>query len=491
LSPHRGVCPGKSTHSRVRTVKVLSAPTPAFGVASEADMEVIYPRCAGLDVHKKTVVACRVHTSSDGRKQQESETFGTTTRELLRLRDWLAEWECTHVALESTGDYWKPVYNLLEGCATLLLVNARHVKAVPGRKTDVRDAEWLADLLRHGLLKASFVPERPQRELRDLTRGRAILAGERAAVVNRLQKSLEGANIKLSSVASDVVGRSARAMLAALVAGTATPAAMAELAQGKLRDKREALAAALEGQVQAHHRFLIVQHLAHLDFLEEQVEAYDAQIEREIEALSPSLAPEDPPDGGDSGGPATTGNAPESPAPAASEAPRVLTLAAAVERLDPIPGIARRAAQAILAEIGTDMGRFPSEGHLTNWAGVAPGNHESAGKRYSGKTTGGNPALRKALMQAAHGAIHTKGSFFGELYGRLAARRGKKRAIVAVARRLLIVIYHVLSDGRPYKDLGADYYAKRRGEDRVQYHLRQLEKLGKKVTLSLEPALAA
>jgi transposase len=255
-------------------------------------MDVLYPRCAGLDVHKKSVVACRIHTVGNGHKNQEIATFGTTTPELLRLLDWLRAGECTHVAMESTGDYWKPVYYLLEGHLELLLVNARHIQAVPGRKTDVKDAEWIADLLRHGLLKASFVPPRAQRDLRDLTRQRTKLVEERARVVNRVQKVLESANIKLSSVATDLQGVSARAMLEALVAGQADPATMAELARGRMREKREALVAALTGCVREHHRFLLTTHLEHMEFLDEQIAQFSQRIAEAIEELS---GPPDPP----------------------------------------------------------------------------------------------------------------------------------------------------------------------------------------------------
>lgn len=448
-------------------------------------MEVVYRHCAALDVHKKTVTACCVH-SSGGRPQVQTRTFGTTTRELLQLRDWLQAEGCTHVAMESTGVYWQPVYNLLEGSAELLLVNAQHVKYVTGRKTDVQDAAWLAELLRHGLLKPSFVPPQPQRDLRDLTRNRAVLVGERAAVANRVQKVLEGANLKLGSVASDVVGASGRAILAELLAGEEDPAVLAQLARGRLREKRAALEAALEGRVRAHHRFLLGQHLAHLDFLDEQVAHYDAQIEAHLTAQDAEPPPAVP--RGRDPHPAAPPAAPQRPR-REPEAP--LSYAAAVALLDPIPGVAVRGAQAILAEIGTDMGRFASARHLASWAGMAPGNNESAGKRRSGKTTGGNAALKKALTQAAHGAKQTKGSYFAALYQRLAGRRGKRRAIVAVGHALLVVIYHLLRYQEPYRDLGRDYYDQRRKESLVARLVHRLEQLGYRATVELRAGVAA
>lgn len=444
-------------------------------------MEVLYPRCAGLDIHKKTVVACRLRTLPSGQKQQETRTFSTMTVELLALLDWLQEWGCTHVVMESTGEYWKPVYNLLEGHLQVWLVNARHVKGVPGRKTDVKDAEWLADLLRHGLLRPSFVPPRPQRDLRDLTRQRSNLVEERARAVNRLQKVLESANLKLACVATDVTGVSARNMLEAIIGGEADPVVLAELAKGRLRNKREALEQALTARVRDHHRFLLAQHLTHLDFLDEQVGAFTREIAAQIERMSyprpPVTSPPAPGDGGVT-----------DPSPPPGEP---LGYDAAVEFLDPVPGIGVRAAEAILAETGTDMSRFPSDGHLTAWGGVAPGNHESAGKRYSGKTTPGNPALRKTLVQAAHGAVKVKGSYFATLYRRLAGRRGKKRAIVAVARALLVTIYHILKTRKPYQELGADYFDRLDRQGLTNRLLNRLEQLGYYVHLQPKPLLAA
>jgi transposase len=452
-------------------------------------MQLLYSRCAGLDVHKLTVVACFIHTPASGPPEQEIRTFGTTTRDLLQLLDWLTTRGCTHVAMESTAEYWRPIWNLLEGHLTLLLVNPQHMKHVPGRKTDVQDAAWIADLLRHGLLKASFVPERPQRDLRDLTRGRGKLVEERAAVLNRLQKILEGANIKLSGVVSDILGVSSRDMLQALITGTATPEEMAELARGRLRNKKEALAAALDGRVRDHHRFLLTQALTHLDFLEELIEGFDREVVARLTALSdretsgpegedrgdhPSPAP---PDGAD--------GAPARPVRRAALPPREPpTLLKALSLLDPIPGIGARVGQAVLAEVGTDMHRFPTEHHLTAWAGVAPGNRQSGGKRYPSRTRHGNPILRKTLVQAAHAASKVKGSYFHTLYHRIAGRRGKKRAIVAVARSLLVVIYHVLLWQEPYRDLGANYFDERQRGSLANHLVHRLQKLGYEVTLA-------
>src|SRR3712207_5231466 len=311
-------------------------------------MEVIYPRCCGLDVHKKTVVACLRTPGADGKPTKVIRTFGTMTADLVALADWLAAAGCTHVAMESTGVLWKPIFNLLEGSFELLLVNAHHVKTVPGRKTDVKDAKWLADLLRHGLLRASFVPERPQRDLRELTRYRTTLVRERSAEVNRLQKTLEGANIKLGAVASSLVGRSAREMIEGLLADAPDPVGLADLARGRLREKLPELERALTGRVGPHQRFLLAQQLAHIDYL-------DAAVERVSAEVAERRRPEDE----------------------------------ALGRLATIPGVGRRIAAIVAAELGLDVARFPSAGHLAAWAGVAPGNHESAGKRLSGKARKG------------------------------------------------------------------------------------------------------
>jgi transposase len=344
--------------------------------------------------------------------------------------------------MESTGVYWKPLYNLLEGGFELVLVNAQHIKQVPGRKTDVRDCEWIADLLRHGLLRGSFVPARAQRELRELTRYRSALVRERSAEVNRLQKVLEGANIKLAAVASDIMGKSGREMLAALVAGASDPAALAQLARGRLREKIPQLERALAGCFAAHQRFLVAQQLAHIDFLDERI----AQVSDEI-------------------------------------AQRMRPLAEQIARLDTIPGLDQRGAESLLAEIGTQMSRFPSAAHLASWAGMVPGHNESAGKRHSGKTRKGSRWLRALLVEAAQAAGRTKNTYLGAQYHRLLARRGKKKAVVAVGHTILIIAYHLLRRNVTYEDLGPHYFDERE-RPRVERRLVQrLERLGYKVNL--------
>lgn len=439
-------------------------------------MELLHARCAGLDVHKKTVVACRVYTPPQGPIQRETRTFRTVTGDLLTLRDWLEEWGCTHVALESTGEYWRPVYNLLEGHLEILVVNARHMRNVPGRKTDVKDAEWLADLLRFGLVRASFVPPKPQRQLRALTRQRSNLVAQRAMVVNWIQKVLEDANIKLACVATDITGVSGRAMLAGLIAGVEDPVALAEHARTQMRKKRPELAKALDGRVEEHHRFLLRRHLIQLDFLEEQITAFAAQIDAHLDALSPAAGEgETPGPGAD----ATGTRGPEPPAPPSYRE--------ALQLIDPIPGIDVKTGEAILAELGPDMRQFPTAGHASAWAGVAPNNRGSGGKRLSGRTTHGNQVLKKTLVQAAHGACRVKGSYFHAQYQRLAGRRGKKRAIVAVAHSLLVTIYHVLRWREPYQDLGSDYFDERKKEATVERLVKRIEQLGHTVTLSPQP----
>ena len=405
-------------------------------------MEVVYERCCGLDIHKQTVVACVILPGTPGKPRKAIRTFGTMTADLLQLADWLTQQEVTHVAMESTGVYWKPVWNLLESNFTVLLVNAQHVKTVPGRKTDVRDCEWLADLLRHGLLKASFVPDRAQRELRELTRYRTTLIRDRTAEVNRLQKTLEGANIKLASVASDVLGVSGRQMLDALVGGATDPVALAGLARGKLRDKIPQLERALAGRFAAHHRFLLAQHLAHIDFLDESIDRVSAEI-----------------------------------------AVRVRPFEDAIARLDAIPGVGRRTAEILIAEIGTDMCRFPTAAHLASWAGMAPGNNESAGKRKSGRTRKANPWLRAALVEAGQAASRTKSTALGVRYQRLVVRRGKKKAVVALGHRILVYAYHLLARGATYQELAAHALIAADRQRLERRLVQRLEGLGYKVTL--------
>lgn len=442
-------------------------------------MRQVYKRCAGLDVHKKTVVSCRVRINEQGDWEQEVCTFGTMTHELLQLVDWLLAWEVTHVALESTGEYWKPVYNLLEGNMTVLVVNAQHVKHVPGRKTDVQDAEWLAELLAHGLLKASFIPAKPQRDLRDLTRYRVTLVEERARVVNRVQKVLENANIKLASVATDVLGVSGRRMLEALVADKTDAATMAELAKGRLRTKLPLLQQALTGVVDAQHRFLIAQHLMHIDFLDEQIATASDQIVQQIEGMPPLPLP--PPDTTGANAATTDSTADATPAP--------LTWQDAADLLDTAPGVDQKAAYQVLAEMGINMSQFPTGNHLAAWGGLAPGNRQSGGKRFSTRLADGNRQLRKVMVQCAWAAVRTKDSYLGSLYHRLAARRGKKRAIIAVAHSMLISFYHMLTNRQPYQDLGADYFDQRSKGVRTDWLLKQLNKLG--YTARLEPVATA
>jgi transposase len=410
-------------------------------------VESIYPRCAGIDVHKANVVVGLRRLDARGKLHKEVRTFATMTRDLLALADWLAEQGVTHVAMESTGVYWKPVFNLLEGRFAVLLVNAEHIKRVPGRKTDVRDCEWLAQLLQHGLLRASFVPPAPVRELRDLTRQRSQLVAEKAAVANRIQKVLEDANVKLAAVATDVLGASGRDMLEAIIAGEADPGRLADLARKRLRAKLPDLRLALHGRVTEHHRFLLRMHLDHVRYLEGLIERLGARIE----AAQPPVAE-------------------------------------AVRRLTTIPGIDRRAAEVVVAEIGTDMGVFPSSGHLASWSGMCPGNNESAGKRRSGRTTRGSRWLRAALVQAAWAASHTKGTYLAAHYRRLARRRGRKRALVALGHTLLVVVYHVLRRGSTYAELGADYLDRLEPERLTRQLVRRLESLGHRVTLASQGA---
>jgi len=436
-------------------------------------MDVTYPSCAGLDVHKKSVAACALVPGAGPEPQRETRFFGTTTREVLALSDWLSAKGVTHVAMEATGEFWKPLYNLLEGSFVLLVVNAQHIRNVPGRKTDVGDAAWIADLLRHGLLQGSFIPPLPQRDLRDLTRQRTSLVQERAMVVNHLQKVLEWANLKLAGVATDVVGVSARAMLEAIVAGETDAAVLAQLARGRMRAKRELLEQALVGRVRPHHRFLIAQHLAHLDFLDEQVALFDARISAHL-ATELGPPPDTPP--ADEDWPAAL-RRPEDPP---LDGPRAVAL------LDTIPGVGRQVAEVVVAEIGTAMERFGSARRLAKWAKLCPGNNESAGKRQSGRTGMGNRALRSALVQAAQAAVKVKDCYPAQVFRRLVGRRGKKRAIIAVAHRLLHAIYYVLSDRRPYAD-----YQPREEDRRTQIDTlcRRIERHGFKVTV--EPVAAA
>jgi transposase len=404
-------------------------------------VDTLFPCCAGLDVHKQIVVAC-VRKSNGGKVRSEVRSFRTETNALLEMADWLTDEGATHVAMESTGVYWKPIWNLLEGVVELILVNAEHIKAVPGRKTDVKDSEWIAQLLQHGLLKPSFVPDKPIRQLRDLTRQRTQLTRQKVQVANRIQKTLEDANVKLASVASDVLGVSGRDMLEAIVAGEQDPLKLADLARGRLREKIPQLREALSGQIEDHHRFLLGMLMDQVKFLEAQIGKFSARIEEVM------------------------------PAP----------FAEAIERLDTIPGIDRRAAENVIVEIGSDMGQFPSAGHLASWVGVCPGNNESAGKRKSGRTTKGNKWLRVVLVQCAWAASRAVGTHLRQLYGRLVGRRGKKRALVAVAHRLLLIVYNVLKKGQVYQEPVQAVPDRQKDRERLKQRLlRRLERLGVKV----------
>jgi transposase len=450
-------------------------------------MDVLYPNCAGIDVHKKTAVVCYRTTAPDGTVTKETRTFSTMTADLLALSDWLTSKGITHVAMESTGEFWKPLYNLLEGNFTLLVVNAHHMHNVPGRKTDVKDADWITDLLAHGLLRGSFIPPEPQRDLRDLTRQRTILVRERAGVVQRLQKVLEWANLKLAAVATDVVGVSARAMLEAIVDGQSDVSGLAELARGRMRSKRAELEQALAGRVRDHHRFLLAKHLLHIDFLDEQLADFDAQITTHIQA-QPPLPPQPPLDESAAAGAAPAVVAPQPDAPRA-DAP--LTWEEAITIWDGIPGIGRRVAEQLVAELGVDMRQFPSAAHAASWAKLSPGNNVSAGKRYSSKIGKGNQWLRSTLIQAAHAAVKVKDSSLAAFYHRLVARRGVKKAIVAVAHKILTLAYTLLRKREPYQERGAAALDERH-KDQVMHRMqRRFEQLGYKVHLEPIPSLAA
>jgi transposase len=439
-------------------------------------MEVVNPRCSALDVHKKKLVASVILSQPQGEPVQEVRTFGTMTEEILAMADWLLAHGVTIVAMESSGVYWKPVYNLLEGLFDLVVVNAQHYKAVPGKKTDVKDAEWLADLLRHGLLKSSFIPDRPQRELRELTRYRVSVVRERAAEANRIQKTLEGANIKLSSVASDILGRSGRDMLAALVAGQKDAAALAQLARGRLREKIPQLEQALVGRFGPHQRFLLARQMAHLDDLEGLLEELGQEIARRMAQWSP-------PEGNGGGAPA------ESPEPSAAPAAASPSAAeAAIERLQTIPGVGQRTAETLVAEIGLDMTRFPTSRHLASWAGMCPGNNESAGKRKSGKTRKGSPWLRSILVEAGRAAAKSKETYLAAQYGRLKTRRGARKAAMAVGHTILVIVYHVLKNGTTYQELGHGYFDERDRQAVTRRAVQRLEGLGYTVTLDLKAA---
>lgn len=406
-------------------------------------METITERCAGLDVHKAQVTACVRVPAPAGRGYTEHlSEFATTVQGLITLRDWLAAHQVTQVAMEATGVYWKPVWAILEDRFDCLLVNARHVKNVPGRKTDVSDASWLARLLAAGLLARSFVPPKPIRSLRNLTRYRTTQIQERQREANRLHKILEDTGIKLDCVASDILGASGRAMLDGLVAGTTDPAVLAELARGRLRAKLAALREALEGRFTGEHALIVGHILAHLDFLDETIARLGEAIEDELRPF-----------------------------------------AAQAELLITIPGVARRTAEVLVAEIGVEMAQFGCAERLASWAGLCPGNDQSAGRRRSGRTTKGSKWLRRALVESALAATRTKDTYLAAQYRRLKARRGHYRAIIAVAHSILTAAFHMLATGEVYRELGGDYFATRNPDVQVRHLVRKLEALGQKVTL--------
>lgn len=408
-------------------------------------MDLLYPHSAAIDVHKKTAVVSASWVDAHGERRQQTKSFHTMTADLEQLQAWLTEHQVTHVAMESTSVYWKPIFNVLEEHGFMVvLANAGHVKAVPGRKTDVRDSEWLLDLMQHGLIQGSFIPDAPFRALRDLTRFRTNLIEERTRAINRIQKVLEDANVKLASVVTEVLGVSGRAMLDAIIAGVDDPELLASLARGTLRRKHDDLAEALNGRVRDHHRLLLRCLLAQVDQLNATMAEVSADIERRVEPYASALV-----------------------------------------LLCSIAGVKRRAAEIILAEIGIDMTRFVSDRHLCSWAAICPGNDQSAGRQRSGRIRHGNRWLRGALLQAAWAAIRVKDSYFGAQFRRIAKRRGDKRAIIAVAHSLLTVVYHVLRNGVLYEDLGADYFDRRSPKRHTQYHVRRLTELG--FTVTLEP----
>jgi transposase len=412
-------------------------------------MQTLVERACGLDVHQATVVACLLIVGKDGRVQKQMRTFGTTTRELISLREWLLSQGCTHLAMESTGVYWKPVYAVLEGVLEIVVANAQHVKKVPGRKTDVKDAEWLADLLCHGLLRPSFVPPKSIRELRDLTRYRCKLVQSQAAERNRLLKLLESANIKLASVATDVFGVSGRLMLRALIEGKASPKEMAELAKRKLRSKIAELELALEGRLEEHHRFLLKLQLDRLEWVEKDLEVLEQRIQQKLEPYAAQLA-----------------------------------------LLDEIPGVDWTLAAVLIAELGVDMSVFHNVSQMASWAGVCPGNNESAGKRKSSRIPKGNVYLKTALVEAAHCAAKAKGTYLRDKFYRLKARRGYKRAAVAIAHKILVAIYHMLSQQVSYNDLGDLYLDKLNKHHLTRNLVHRLERLGYTVTLCLQEKAA-
>lgn len=403
-------------------------------------MDVVRSVCAAMDVHKKSVTVCLIWRDKKGKRQKELRTFSTVTPSLLEMRDWLACHGCPAIAIESTGVYWKPIFNLLEGEFEVMLVNPGHLKHVKGRKTDAEDASWLAELFEHGLLRASFIPPVEVRDLRDLTRYRRRLIEERSAEVNRVQKILEDANIKLASVATDVMGVSGRAILAALIEGKLEPEEMAELSKGRLREKREELKEALVGRFRPHHALLLSRMLEHIDFLDGAVEDCDVAIEELLRPFSSEI-----------------------------------------ERLGAIPGVDVRSAQDLIAEVGTDMSPFPSHKHLCSWAGICPGNNESGGKRHSGRVRKANKWLKAALIRCAHAAARTKDTYLGAQYRRFAGRKGPQRAAVVTAHSILDSLYFILRDGAEYQDAGPAFFDQLNKDHIIRQYKKRLEALGYEV----------
>jgi transposase len=411
-------------------------------------METIIRRCAGLDVHKMSIVACVRVIDENGELQLQTRTFGTTVGDLVKLNDWLMSYAVVVVGMESTGVYWKPVYALLEAEFECWLLNAQHLRNVPGRKTDVADAAWIAQLVAHGLVRPSFVPPKTIRDLREITRYRKSLIQERSREAQRLHKTLEDSAIEVSSVASDILGVSGRAMLQALIDGTHDPDVLAELARGRLRKKLPALRKALVGWFSPTHRILVGELLAHLEYLDESIERLSDDVATMVSPFAP-----------------------------------------AIDLLDTIPGVNQRTAEVLLAEIGPDMSRFSSSAHLASWAGMCPANNESAGKHFSGKTRKGSKWLRTALVESAQAAARTRGTYLGAQYARVKGRHGHNKAVVAVAHSILVIAYHLLQRGQPYNELGADYFLERQRKDAYQRRLvKQLERMGYEVVLSTTAA---
>ena len=435
-------------------------------------MEITHTHCAGLDVPKKVVVACSLIQTTPRKLERTIRSFGTTTSELLALSDWLATQGVTQIAMESTGEYGKPIYNIWEFNFEVMVVNAQDLKNVPGRKTDVKDAEWIADLLRHGLLRGSFIPPLAQRDLRDLTRQRITLVRERARVVNRLQKVLEWANIKLASVVTDINGVSARRMLQAIVNGQNNAEDLAQLAKGRLVNKLPQLKEALIGKVRPHHRFLLQQHLSHLEFLEAQITQLNQHIEQLITAQDCSDHHHK-----------SQLNSSNSDSNEPTKTAITLSWNQAVSLADTIPGVAQNTAELLVAEIGTDMSRFSSASHLAKWARLCPGNHESAGKRLSGHTGRSNPWLRTCLVQAANAAVRCRNSYLGVVFRRLAGRRGRKKALIAIAHRILIALYHMFKKCEPFRDLGVNYLS---NQSQQQHSVQRLHSQARQLGYQLE-----